>query len=207
MDKEQLKTVQAYDKTADVFAETIGKLSNYNHTYDELLSKLNSGDTILDLACGPAQISKYLKERIHINVVGVDLSDNMLDIARQQIPDGQFYNHPIQNFYHKTKFDAVILGFGIPYLNRDQAKECIKNAGGLLKKGKTLYLSFMHGSKQGFEKTSFGGENQFYIYYHDKSYIKDVISNCGLSLLKEYVLDYVENDGSITEDIIIIASR
>lgn len=207
MDEKQLKTVQAYNNTADEFSNIIGRLSNYNHTYDYLLKKLNSGDTILDLACGPAQISKYLKDRKIIKVVGVDLSEKMLSIAKKNIPDGTFYNQPIQNFGHDRKFDAVILGFGIPYLNMDQARACIKNACELLKEGKYLYLSFMHGSKQGFEKTSFGGENQFFIFYHDKSSIKDVILNCGLSLLKEYSIDYVESDGSITEDIVIIAKN
>ncbi len=207
MDKKQLKTIHAYNKTAEAFSNTVGCLSNYNHTYDYLLDKLNSGDTILDLACGPAQISKYLKDRIDINVVGVDLSEGMLSIAKKNIPDGIFYNHEIQNFSFDKKFDLVISGFGIPYLNKDQATVCINNAVELLKEGKCLYLSFMHGSKHGLEKTSFGGENQFYIYYHDKSDIKNVILNCGLTLVKEYSIDYVEKDGSITEDVVVIAKK
>lgn len=69
MNKDQLNTIDAYDKSADQFVASIAKLPNYNHTYDFLIERLNSGDTILDLACGPAQISKYITNKINVSHV------------------------------------------------------------------------------------------------------------------------------------------
>ena len=47
MNEDQLNTIDAYDKSAEQFVASIAKLSNYNHTYDYLIGKLNTGDTII----------------------------------------------------------------------------------------------------------------------------------------------------------------
>jgi len=207
LNEDQLNTIDAYDKSAEQFVASIAKLSNYNHTYDYLTEKLNTGDTILDLACGPAQISKYITDKIVVNIVGVDLSDKMLELAGKSIPNGIFHKHSIQDFQSTRKFDSVILGFGLPYLNNEQTDECIRNAVSLIGDDKYLYISFMHGEGSGYERTSFGGDNQFFIYYHDRSRIKDLITGYGLTIIKEYNLDYKEPNDDVTEDVIIIAQK
>ena len=207
MNEDQINTIDAYDKSADQFVESIAKLSNYNHTYDFLIRNLQTGDLILDLACGPAQISKYITDKINVNVVGVDLSEKMLELARKNIPRGIFHKHTIQDFQSEKKFDLVILGFGLPYLDDEQSEECIKNAVSLIGDGKYLYISFMQGEGSGYERTSFGGDKQFFIYYHDKSRIKELIVGYSLSIIKEYNIDYKEPNGDITEDVIIIAQK
>ena len=207
MNEEQLNTIHAYDKSAEQFVASIAKLTNYNHTYDFLIEKLNTGDTILDLACGPAQISKYITDKISVNVVGVDLSEKMLEQAKKNVPNGNFYKHTLQDFQSIKKFDSVIIGFGIPYLDKIQTYECLRNAISLIKSGKYLYISFMQGNKSGYEKTSFGGDNQFFIYYHDKSRMRKLIRGCGLTITKEYNIDYTEPNGEVTEDVIIIAQK
>jgi trans-aconitate methyltransferase len=47
------------------------------------------------LACGPGNISRYLSLRLELNVTGFDLSDSMLDIARENILDGRFMDRLI----------------------------------------------------------------------------------------------------------------
>jgi len=207
MNEEQLKTIDSYNAKANEFYNTIGKLPNYNHTYDFLIKNLSVGDEVLDLACGPAQISKYIDSKININITGVDLSEKMLDIARKEIPKGCFYKRSITNFSNNKKYKLVIIGFGIPYLNSEQVKECISNAINNMLDSSYLYISFMHGNGNRVEKTSFGGEHDFLIYYHNKDEIKEIVSNNAMEIIKEYELDYSEKDGSISKDIILIARK
>ena len=65
----------------------------------------------------------------------------------------------------------------------------------------------MDGDKEGFEQTSFGGNNQFYIYYHRKEDIKNILIKNEIEIKKEYVIDYNEPDGTVTKDIIIIGGK
>jgi trans-aconitate methyltransferase len=139
----------------------MGTIKNYNITYDYILGKLRENDNVLYLACGPCQIGKYIKEKINVNIIGVDLSREMLKIARNNIPDGVFIEDSIITFKNNVFYDLVIIGFGIPYLSKEQVKRCIKNSISLLKIKSCLYVSFMDGNKEGFEKTSFGENNKY----------------------------------------------
>ena len=65
----------------------------------------------------------------------------------------------------------------------------------------------MDGNKEGFEKTSFGGNNNFYIYYHKKKIIKNILTENGIEIEKEYIFDYNEPDGRITKDVIYIGIK
>ena len=207
MNKLQLHTIESYNKSAGQFAETIAILPNYNHTYDALIEKLNDGDCVLDLACGPAQISKYIINRKNVNITGVDLSDKMLQIAQKTIPSGKFYKDSIIDFASDCKYHAVIIGFGIPYLDPTQTEQCIKNAAAHILDNHYLYISFMDGTGCRVEKTSFGGDNDFVIYYHPKNEIKHLLEQYGMKIIEEFELDYQEKDGSITKDIILIGEK
>jgi len=207
MDKRQKDTIISYNNTANEFMEKIGKLKNYDITYDYLINILNINDNILDLACGPAQISKYLKNKINVNVTGVDLSNEMLKIAKNYIPDGNFINNSIIKYKSNIQYKLVIIGFGIPYLNNEQTIECIKNSILSIENNGYIYISFMEGKTEGFEKTSFGGNNNFYIYYHNKENIEYILLNNGIKIEKEFIMDYKEPDGTITKDIIIIGKK
>jgi len=207
MDKKQRETIESYNNSAKEFMDNIGVLSNYNSTYDYLVEKLKENDNVLDLACGPAQISKYIKEKINVNITGVDLSIEMLQIAKKNIPSGIFIEDSIITFKSNNVYDLVIIGFGIPYLNGEQTIQTIKNGISLLRINGYFYLSFMDGNKEGFERTSFGRNNKFYIYYHKKEEIKRILEENRIKIEKEYVLDYKEPDGTITKDIVYIGIK
>ncbi len=59
--KENIKTV--YKKYAKEFDEKIASLEIYNESYDYLINKIQDNSAILDLACGPGNVSYYLKKR------------------------------------------------------------------------------------------------------------------------------------------------
>jgi len=132
---------------------------------------LDENDNVLDLACGPAQFNRYLLDKIKINITGVDLSVEMLKIAKNNIPNGIFLNYSIVTFKRNISYNLIILGFGIPYLDKNQKIKCIKNSASMLIDNGYVYISFMDGDNAGFEETSFGGENKFYIYYYEMDII------------------------------------
>jgi len=151
MTNEQKLTIESYNNSAEGFKTKISQIDNYNETYDYIASLLSDGDEVLDLACGPAQIPKFILKSKKVSVTGVDLSDGMLNIAREEIPDGNFVNHSIIDYSDGKKYDACILGFGIPYLSSDETNQCICNASENIADGGYFYISFMSTSR--FEKT------------------------------------------------------
>jgi ubiquinone/menaquinone biosynthesis C-methylase UbiE len=207
MRKELQTTISSYNKSALDY-DTIAKLDNYNKTYDYYCKSINATGSILDLACGPANISSYIKNHLPaIQVTGVDLSQKMIEIAKQKIPSGNFFIDDIIHFKSDKPFDAIILGFAIPYLNKGEIEELFKNINqNLIHNGK-LYLSFMAGCKEGFEVPSFNNTVELYIYYYEKTIIKSILDQNKFVIEKEWELDYHETDGSITKDIVIVAEK
>jgi ubiquinone/menaquinone biosynthesis C-methylase UbiE len=92
--EQRTSEVQAgYDRVADEYAR---------HLYDELkhkpldrelldrFAKLVSGAGIVcDLGCGPGQVARYLQDR-RVSVCGMDLSEGMVEKARQLNPGIEF---------------------------------------------------------------------------------------------------------------------
>src|SRR5215213_4604167 len=68
--------------------------------------KRTSGSTLLDVACGTGTYLTYLQERY--DVEGVDLSEEMLEIARRKLPDVRFHQGDLVDFDLDRQFDVVI---------------------------------------------------------------------------------------------------
>jgi ubiquinone/menaquinone biosynthesis C-methylase UbiE len=104
LDTNQKLTIQAYDSSADHYMNTIGKLPNYDGTYDFIADMLPENARALDLACGPANISRYLLNKKNLDITGYDLSESMLAMARKTIPEGKFVNRSISSIMTHRRF-------------------------------------------------------------------------------------------------------
>ncbi len=208
MRDEFIKTIEGYDSSAKAYSETIVKLSNYDETYDFLADCLKENASILDLACGPANISSYLLQHKRLmNITGIDLSQNMIDIAKKNVPQGTFFCADVVEYRSKEKYDAAIIGFAIPYLNMQEIETFLSNTEFNLNHGAYLYISFMNGYKEGYENPSFNQEVELYIHYHQKTSIEQLLKKLNFTIIKQWELDYQESDGSITTDVILIARK
>jgi SAM-dependent methyltransferase len=65
--------------------------------------------TLLELACGTGAILKLLAKSY--DVVGLDVSRQMLSIAREKLPHVRFYRKDMVRFDLEKKFDVVICVF------------------------------------------------------------------------------------------------
>ena len=65
--------------------------------------------TLLELACGTGAILKILAKSY--DVVGLDLSPQMLSLAREKLPHVRFYRKDMVRFDVATKFDVIICVF------------------------------------------------------------------------------------------------
>lgn len=64
----------------------------------------NGGNSVLDLACGTGTLCSLFNEKGY-QVTGVDLSPDMLTIAKAKCPDSQFICADISDFNVNEKFD------------------------------------------------------------------------------------------------------
>ncbi|MCY9514137.1 class I SAM-dependent methyltransferase [Paenibacillus apiarius] len=76
----------------DILEQTLG----FRFVFD-ILSTVPGGKRVLDYGCGPGKVAYRLAESMDLNVVAVDESSNMLDIAVQKRSHPQVDYHRIEN--------------------------------------------------------------------------------------------------------------
>ena len=89
---------------------------------------LRSGAGVLDVGCGTAMTTTELGRRVHPGrVVGLDLSETMLALARERIAEHGLTNVELlaadaqETELPPTSFDAVFSRFGVMFFDRPEA--------------------------------------------------------------------------------------
>ena len=82
MDKQE-ETFNTWNKVAKLYEEKFMDLDLYKDTYDMFYASVNKmNSTVLDVACGPGNITKYLlQKRPDFKITGIDFSPNMVALA------------------------------------------------------------------------------------------------------------------------------
>jgi 2-polyprenyl-3-methyl-5-hydroxy-6-metoxy-1,4-benzoquinol methylase len=169
------KTFETWDKVAALYQTKFMDLDLYNDTYIkfcELINKTNAA--IFEIGCGPGNITKHLlATRPDFQIYAIDVSHNMIQLAKANNPTAQFSVMDCREIGSLTlKFDGIISGFCMPYLSKQDNSQFIKDCAGLLERGGIFYFSTIKGdyNNSGFVPASTGDLS--YVYYYDEEYLQ-----------------------------------
>lgn len=203
------ESVKTYNKAAKNYQEKVMKMDLYDDTYDKfcwLIDKKNP--EILEIACGPGNVTKYLNsKRPDFMILGIDLAPSMIELAKISNPRADFMIMDCRHISRlNKKFDAIVCGFCMPYLSKQECSKMIGDFSKLLKPGGLLYFSTMEGNydKSGFETTSFSGGDKVFIYYHQEVFLAACLIANGFDLQKKQCL---EPNGTFFTDMVFIAEK
>ncbi len=201
-------TIHAYNNNAEAFADTFMDFASYREKiclFQKRYIKKNA--RILDVGCGPGNNARLLSELDASYVIeGLDLSDKMIVLAKQNAPQCTFSVQDIRNITGDTTFDTIIASFCIVHLSDEETASLLHTLSDMLTENGTLYLSFMEGKKAGLETTSFSEDAIFFNYY-DRHAITNLLATYSLETCELFQEKYQEKDGSVTDDIFIFARK
>lgn len=208
MDKTKM-AVAVFDKHAKLYQEKYMDVSLYHDTFDLFCSHLPQQAHILDLACGPGNISRYLLDsRPDFKILGTDLSPNMISLAKANNPEARFEIMDCRDISSLgQKFNGIVGGFCLPYLSKEEALKLIKDASDALEPQGILYISTMEDDygKSGVQKSSTGDE--VYMYYHEAAYLLKAFEDNRLSIIDTSRKTYPDGKGGTVTDLIIIGKK
>lgn len=205
-------SVKRFNEFASEYADRFMNIDSYRKHFDKFCDLINrKNPNILELACGPANVTKYIKQRFpDSKIIAIDLAPRMIDIARQMVSGVDFRVMDVRDLkLLDSKFDSIMCSFCLPFLSKSDTDKLISDCSNKLFKDGILYLSTMEGdeSKAGFETTSFSGDSKIYFNYHRQQDLEKSLINNGFSIDYNIRQDYYESDGSITIDLIMIAKK
>ena len=204
------ETFETWDKLAQLYQDHFMDLDNYNATYDFICNTLSEAQTkVLEIGCGPGNITKYLlNKRPDLKVLATDVAPNMVALAKANNPSAEFAVLDSRQLHEiKTKFDALIAGFCIPYLSNEDCKKLIADASVLINPHGLLYLSFVEGDPQqsGFQTGSSG--DRAYFYFHDINTIEKNCIDKHFKILQIFKIPYTKSNQNTEVHTILIAQH
>jgi len=209
MDKYQV-TFETWNKIAQLYENKFMDLDIYNDTYDIFCNSLKKHNaSILEIGCGPGNITKYLlTKNPDLNIKGIDISENMVELARKNNPSAKFEIMDTRKIHRiNEKFDAIVCGFCIPYLSQSDCLKLITDCKNLLTESGILYLSFVTGNYEnsGFITGSGGGRT--YFYYHNLDYLEKELNANNFETNELLLKNYKKADGTAEIHTILISKK
>ena len=208
MDDRYSETFKTWNKVASLYQDKFMDLDLYNETFDVICNSLNKFNSkILDVGCGPGNITKYLlSKRPDLDIIGIDIAPNMIDLAKRNNPNAIFKIMDSREISKiKTKYDAIVCGFCLPYLSHSDAEIFIFDAKNLLNQNGLLYISFVEGdpNKSAFQGSSIG--DRTYFYYHTLDHLKKQLADNLFEDLSIFKVEYKKSENEKEIHTILIA--
>lgn len=205
-------SVKRFDEFAIEYANRFMNIDSYISHFNKFSDLINiKNPTILELACGPANVTRYLKQRFpNSKITAIDLAPRMIDIARQLVKDVDFIVMDVRDIKSlNLQFDSIMCSFCLPFLSKSDTEKLIYDCSKKLNKNGLLYISTMEGdeTKAGFEKTSFSGDSEIFFNYHKQQDLENTLLNNGFKIEYNIKQDYIEPDGTSLIDLIMIAKK
>ncbi len=211
MDKYAI-TIDTYNQAAKQYQDKFMDMNLYNDSYDKFCNLVvGKNAQVFEIACGPGNITRYLlSRRPDFKILGIDLSPGMVELAKVNIPTADFLLMDCRDISSiNKKFDAIMCGFCLPYLSREESAKLIADASELLNPSGIIYLSTMEGDydKSGFEKPSFSNQSKIFVHYHQANFLTKALADSGFTIIDIQRQEYPEQDGTITTDMIFLAQK
>ena len=205
-------SVQRFNEFADEYMERFKNIDSYQVHLDLFVSLApESVSSILELGCGPGNITGFL--HLHFpdaQITAIDLATRMIEIARRRLPLVDFRVMDVRNIRElKGQFDLVMCSFCLPFLSNEDTQKLIGDCAAQMQPDGLIYISTMEGDsdKAGFEPTSFSGDSEVFFNYHLKESLEESLREAGIEIEHSVRQDYLEPDGRISTDLILIGRK
>ncbi len=141
MGKKAEQSQITYDKMALEYDSMPEGKYTRNHK-DELIKKVvvMDGDTILDVACGNGLLLAELSKKAKVNAFGVDISENMIAVAKKRYPNCTFIAQPCFPLRFENKsMDVITVSCAFHHFEKPQGfvDECMR----ILKDDGKIYMA------------------------------------------------------------------
>lgn len=204
------ETLQTWNKVADLYREKFMSLDIYDKTYDFVCDAIQvHGAKILEIGCGPGNITKYLlSRRPDFQILGIDFAPRMIELASLANPRAKFAVMDARNLHEiQNQFAGIVCGFCLPYLSFEELRKFLKDCSGLLNEKGILYLSFVEGdpANSGF-KTGNSGD-RVYFNYHTLEAVEALLAENQFNDLRVFHVNFRRSETEIEIHTIIIVRK
>ncbi len=145
------KIQEGYNKEAETYARTFFDELDYKpldrYLFQVFVDRLRTGAMVCDMGCGPGHVTRFLKD-FGVDVFGMDISEQMLAVAREKSLDIEFvYGDMLDLKLKKASLGGVVLFYAIVHFTIDVIQQLANELWDILEPGGLVFLAFHAGDE------------------------------------------------------------
>lgn len=159
----------------------------------KFVTYLNPGGIVLDVGCGGGTTTKFLLEN-GMRVVGVDLSENMIEIAKREAPQAEFHICDLRDIEKiEGVFDGILAQAVLLHIPKKEISKSLEKLVSKLKNGGYLCVFMKERKSNGpeeeiEERTSYGKTFRRFFSYFTTEELRKLLIDAGLENIFEDII-------------------
>lgn len=176
---------KAAEKYYELFHNELEKKKFDKKFIDEYLELLNPGSTICSAGCGPCgHIERYIHQK-GFNVIGIDISEKCIEIAKSRNPGIRFEAGDFLKLNFKNNYlDGLVSYYSIIDSPRIYLHKIFTEFNRVLKKNGLFMLVVKEGNSEGYQEELLGIKTRIYFSLFTLDEIKTYLEEGGFYILK-----------------------
>lgn len=193
------ETIDTYNNIVEEYIDYFnskdlhGKVQ-FQKEIDVLVENLENRSKILDVGTAIGDYPKYLTESCNkdFEVIGVDSSENMINVAMKKAPKANFQVMDMRSLdFSDNSFNAIICLATLIHVDDDTAIKILEKFDSMLKANGLIIINVMehiNGNKEIYEKEPFNPKYNTYFNRYTKTFFTDWFKE------KDYeIIDIIDN--------------
>lgn len=179
----------AFDRIGERYDEAFPRKEGQIAAGEWLIERLPPGSRVLDAGCGTGRPTARRFAAAGHAVTGIDISDEMLRLARRDVPDAQFHLLDVMDLDGSLgTFAAVVAFFSVMLLPRDEIPVALGNIHRVLEPGGHFLLGMVEADLDGTPIHFLGSPVRVTGYIRDE--LRAVVSAAGFEVTELRHLSY-----------------
>ncbi len=157
------------------------------------ISFLPTGASVLDVGCGGGTKAKYLASR-GLQVLGIDFSENMIEIARREVPEAEFAVMDMRDLSElRRNFDGIFAQASLLHIPKKEVHSVFRKFLSHLKPNGYLYIAVKE-KKEGQpdeeiqKESDYGYEYERFFSFYAFDELKQYFSDADLEIVSENII-------------------
>ncbi|MFA5099153.1 MAG: class I SAM-dependent methyltransferase [Candidatus Paceibacterota bacterium] len=186
MDGKNKNAVEIYDLIAEDYAKKFDPIESDEDLrfLNFFLSHLKPKSTILDIGCGTGFSAGYFNEN-GMAVEGVDLSKNMIAIAKRNYPNIKFTIGDLREFSPQKPVNAVWAGYSLFHFEQTSLEKTLERIKTYLLPNGIFGLAMQEGVGEIELNEPFLPKKKIYIHLYTKEELVKILEKHGFEVINQ----------------------
>lgn len=185
-----VKLKETYNRIAEDWHQDHQSDNWWVESTDKFVCLLKPGGLVLDVGCGAGTKSKYLISK-GLKVIGIDIADKMIDIARKEVPSGKFLVMDLADAGGlEHKFDGVFIQAVLLHVPKKEVVQKLAPIVKMIKPKGYLYVAVKEKKENAVDEEikveeDYGYKYERFFSYFTAGEIKTILEELGLTVIHE----------------------